>query len=59
LENKSKDNKETKNTFFFLKSAGKVTGGGWWLAAAVGGWRWLEVAAGPKRLGLRLVLRAL
>jgi hypothetical protein len=69
LENKNKDNKEKKITFFFFwKFARKVAGGGrswvavgggWRLAAAAGGWRWLEVAAGPKRLGLRLVLRAL
>jgi hypothetical protein len=55
LENKSKHNKEKKYiyTFFFLKSARKVAGGGrswaavdggWRLAAATGGWGWLEGA---------------
>jgi hypothetical protein len=69
LENKSLNKNTLKKYFFILKSVGKVAGGGQsWAAegdgrrqvAATGGWRWLDVAAGlNKRLGLRLVLRAL
>jgi hypothetical protein len=44
---------------FFWKSAEKVAGVGWQLATVAGDWRWLEVGARPKRLGLKLVLRAL
>jgi hypothetical protein len=50
--------------FFFLKSAGKVAGGGrsGRPVAVDGGWQrqwWLEMVAGPKSLGLKLVLKAL
>jgi hypothetical protein len=51
--------------FFFLEVRRKSCrrwpelGGRWrWTAAGSGSW-WLEMAAGPKPLGLKLVLKAL
>jgi hypothetical protein len=63
LENKSKDDKEKKNTFFvfFLKSAGKVAGGGWSWAAVGGGWR-LEMVGGgcwTQKIGLETCIESL
>jgi hypothetical protein len=57
LENKNKDNKEKKITFFFFwKFAGKVAGGGRSWVAVGGGWR---LAAGTQKIGLETCIESL
>jgi hypothetical protein len=67
-----KKKKKKKNMIFFFGSPPEklpevagvgrpvaVDGGRWRWTAAGSGSSWLEMAAGPKSLGLKLVLRAL